>query len=147
MIFEQGEDEFTFTANAISSFYFTDFLDSTKRSFIAFDYQIERDYSIPMFFEYILDGKRPLLCRESIEFTGGSSATAGFSTGAREVVYTFYMVNLKGQVVQLPKKRRKIISFFGGKELEMKKFLKENRFNLRRKADMIAIFKYYYTLL
>ena len=140
--------DYTFTASTINSFFFTDFIDSTERSFISFKYTTDHDYQSPMFFEYLSDGKVPLLCREKIVFrAGGTMASSGFGGGGtRGLEYTFYVIDITGNVQMLPSKKRKLVHVFRNKEEEMKKYLKENRFNLRNRQDIIDIFKYYYNL-
>ncbi len=146
--FEMKNETFVFTANTINTFFFTDYLDSTKRSFITYQYTTSEDYKTPVFFEYLLDGKMPLLCREQIIFKpGGSSASAGFNgSSSRDLEYTFYFINLDGDVQRLPERRRKIATIFRGKEVEMKKYIKDHRFKLGGKKEMLTVFEYYYSL-
>ena len=47
--FEVKSEDYTFTASTINSFFFTDFIDSTERSFISFKYTTGHDYQSPMF--------------------------------------------------------------------------------------------------
>lgn len=143
-----GKEEFTFTANTINSFYFNDFIDSTERSFITYSYRVDDDYEIPMFFEYTLDGKIPLLSREYLTYgASGSMASAGFvGTGGKVVAHNFYYIGIDGEVYDLPEKRKKLALVFRGKQNEMKTYLKKKRFNLRSKTDLLVIFQYYYSL-
>ena len=129
-------------------FFFTDYLDSTERSFITYQYVTSEDYKIPVFFEYLREGKIPLLCREKIIFKhGGSMAATGFSgSSSRDLEYDFYFIDQDGEIRHFPSRKRKFSTVFRGEELEMKKYFKDHRFNYNRKEDIIAVFEYYYSL-
>lgn len=145
--FRKGSENFTFTAQSINSFFFLT-KDSTYRSFITYKFKTSENFESPMFFEFLLEGKIPLLGRESyVYYSEGSSISSGFhSSDIKRIMYTHYILNKKGKIQALPNKRDLHLVFIGY-ENQMKKIIRSKRINISQKDDVIYLFTEYYKLI
>lgn len=59
---------------------------------------------------------------------------------------TYYMVDMNATFVELPQNKRKILEAFGGKEKEMKKYMKTNKLDIGNENDLAKVVSHFYSL-
>ncbi len=112
-------------------------------------YQLKGRMNVPIFFEILAEGRITLMCREYIVTESNTrfgnpfySQGRGFSS--REILtYDYYLLTENGDITKFSEKRRDIYPYFGNLDDLMKDYIKENKLNIDRQADLIQIIDHY----
>lgn len=103
------------------------------------------------FFIVLVQGDEiSLLAQEKIKFHEEKLAQSGYDKYIpptfKRTPDTFY-IGFKNHTTKLvPKKKKEFISLFSTKKKKIEKFIKSGKLNIKKKNDLIKIFKYYNTI-
>lgn len=135
---------YSYTPQKVDRFYFLDITrDSIQRYVKTYAFYKNDNYKIPLFFEVLVEGKRPLLRRESvvIRSTPGMMVQ-GFSNAYRMVDYDYYYQ--KGdEVLDVPSRRKKLAKTFGNEWKNMYDYIKEHKIRTSSDKDLARLYNYY----
>jgi len=140
----------TFSARKILYFEIFDQSVEYFRKFYALPYKVRPNYSVPLLFELLYQGKLTLLTREyTVQETVPTYNTYYRSPGyTREKLEFHYYFLREGEDIEkyLPKKSE-LLSVMRDKAAQVKKFMKKNKLRPDRKVDLIKITTYYNSLI
>ena len=137
---------YSFSSQKIFYFEIFDEIFSNYRQFYAIPYEVSFDYKIPVFFELIYEGKVSLLRRERIVSRTVNTTTPNFGGGnvVRFVVeYSYYFLDTEGDIKFFTGKKKDLFLYMADKQVHLKKFIKENKLNVDKAADLIRITAFY----
>lgn len=138
---------YSYTPQKIDRFYFLDITkDSVRRYVKTYEFFKNDNYKIPLFFEVLADGKRPLLRRESVVLRTTAAAPGmmmhGFANSYRMIDYDYFY--RKGdEIFDLPSRKRKLAKTFGNEWRNMYDYIKEERIKTSKEKDLIKLYNYY----
>lgn len=102
------------------------------------------------YFEVNYKGKISLYTKQNVEFKEGRVAKTQFETAKESKFFrtkdTYYLSVNDGDLIELPKKEKDLLSLFGNKANEVKKKMKKEKLNRKNLNDIIKILEYYNTL-
>jgi len=140
----------TFAANQIQQFKILQEDIGRFRSFYTIPYLNKNGYRRPKFFELIFEGETSLLAREMILITTRPPRDPYFSRGLRYNPYAgsrsvrildhdLFLMNSKGKITPLNKKRKDVIYSFDDKYTDLKKIIKSNRLKMNNIDDVATL--------
>lgn len=138
----------TYSFSSQKVFYFEIFDEILKnyRQFYSIPHKVNYNYTIPVFFEVVYEGKVSLLRRERIvsRTVNASSAYWGGGNVLRNVVdYTYYFLDDKGNISFFSGKKRDLFQYMADKQVDVKQFIKKNKLNTDRVGDLVRITAFY----
>jgi len=137
---------FSFSSQKVFYFEIFDQILNNYRQFYSIPYNVNFDYKIPVFFEVVYEGKVSLLRRERIVSRTVNTTGGGWGGGnvLRNVIeYTYYFLDDEGDIEFFSGKKRDLFIYMAGKQTEVKQFIKKNRLNVDRAADLVRIIAFY----
>lgn len=144
---KQGTE--AYTAKKVLYFSFLDEVSRHYRQFYALPFRITSEYKTPIFFEVLLEGKMTLLAREFVTVKTvnyGNPAFSGSSYSKQVLVFRYYFLDDRGNIVRFLNNRKQLMQILKRKESEIKQYTKRNRFRYDDKLDMIQLTEYYNSL-
>ena len=106
-----------------------------------------KDEGVPIsgFFEVLVDGKIPLV-RRTLALIKASNYNTALMVGERNdqiVKRNTYYYLLEGEVIAIPKQKKKFYKIFGENAEEIESFVKENAVNIKQPSGYFTIFTHY----
>jgi hypothetical protein len=101
------------------------------------------------FYQVLSDGAMPLLKRTKITVKK-ADYNAALSVGSRDdkILKIYELFYAKDNIVyKIPSNAKKLVSVFGDKSSEMKKYIDDNSLAAGKEQDLIKIFEYYNSLM
>ncbi|MBO3697874.1 hypothetical protein [Roseivirga sp. E12] len=140
----------TFAASQIQQFKIFQEDIARFRLFFSIPFLNKNGYRRPSFFELIFEGETSLLAREMIlvttrpprdpYFSGGRRYNPyGLTSNVRVLDHELYLMNNKGKITQLTKKRKDVIYSFDDKYSDLKKIIKSNRLKMNSIDDIATL--------
>lgn len=148
----QTEDEKIQAFSAQNLFFFEIFDTGIKayRQFYSLPLEVSQDYSVPMIFEVLYEGRLTLLCREKIVQEGYSqevSDVADLPKDARLMLaFDFFFLEKDGSIKRYEPKKRRLLSIMDLKYNEVKKYIRRNKLRYDQISDLVRITAYYNAL-
>lgn len=135
---------YSYTPQKVDHFYFYDITnDSLKRNIKTFDYNKTENYIIPIFFEILVDKKRPLLRRESVVVrTNAGVMMQGFTNTYRVLDYEYYY-RTNDKISDVPGRRRKLAKSFGSEWRAILDYMKDNNLRATNQRHLIKLYNYF----
>lgn len=133
-------------------FYFEIFDEGIKsyRQFYSLPYQVTIDYSMPLLFEVLYEGRLTLLSREKIVQEGSSHAIDDmtlYPNDARLMLdFDFYFLEKDGEMSRYEPRKRMLLSIMDRKYNEVKKYMRRNKLRHDQISDLVRITAYYNAL-
>lgn len=146
------EDDKIRAYSAQQIFYFEVFDEGIKsfRQFYSLPYQVTIDYSMPLLFEVLYEGRLTLLSREKIVQEGSSQAVSDltlYPNDARLMLdFDFYFLEKDGTINRYEPRKRLLLSIMDRKYNEVKKYMRRNRLRHDQISDLVRITAYYNAL-
>jgi len=139
----------TFSSRKALYFEIFDETVDSYRYFYSLPYALQSNYEVPVLFEVLYEGKLTLLCREQI-VTENSSPQNSYNYGYQPTTYTktrldytYYFLNIKGNIIMYYLKKKELLSFFGKDSQSINQYMKKNKLKHDRKTDLVRIVAYY----
>lgn len=136
----------SFSSHKVFYFEIFDEILNNYRQFYSIPYTVNIDYKIPVFFELVYEGKVSLMAREHLvsQTVNNSSAYWGGGTGTQIVIkYTYFFMDDKGKITYFNGKKKELLAYMSKKQSDVKKFIKENKLDTDRMADLVRITAFY----
>lgn len=133
-------------------FYFEIYDEGIKsfRQFYSLPYQVAVNYSIPLLFEVLYEGRLTLLSREKIVQEGSAQAVSDmtlYPNDARLMLdFDFYFLEKDGTINRYEPKKRLLLSIMDRKYNEVKKYMRRNKLRHDQISDLVRITAYYNAL-
>lgn len=111
--------------------------------------EVQTDKKIKGFFEVIYEGQASLFFHQEIAYYGGTqSPSVNNNAGSESInkIASYYISNGK-KAYKVGKGKKKNQKIFQDHQIQVAKYMKENKLNLKKKSHLIAIVKYYDKLL
>lgn len=135
-----------FSARKVKIFQIRDTLTHAIRTFYSIPIFDSNQDLIPTFFELLLDAEIALLSRSLIKYRTRQSFNPAFpgvyTESYRITSYDFYLLK-DYEISPLPKDFQGFFKLLDRNSVQMKKYVRVNRLNLRERHHIIRIFKYY----
>ncbi|MBL6446783.1 hypothetical protein JMN32_10700 [Fulvivirga sp. 29W222] len=143
-----GQTVKTFTARKLLFFEIFDKTSNRYRQFYAIPYSVKSNYKAPVIFEVLYTGEHlSLLSRESIEYQVANYPYSMAGTYTRlELVYTHYFLKPDGSISQSTGKKKDLLWVMNKKSSEIKRYIKNNKIRIDRRADLVKLVAYYNAL-
>ena len=110
-------------------------------------YVIENYNKKLTYFVNLIDGKFKLLLKENIKFVEASVAKNSYGTANpatyKRVSDQFFILNNKGQINLVSRKKKDFLNLFMTKSNEVKSFMKEKKLSHKKRKDLVKIITYY----
>ncbi len=143
--------------NVNNLFYFEIYDESIKdfRQFYSLMYQVGYSYNIPVLFEMMIEGKLSLMLREKIVAESTNSffpsyyaygLMPSFSNNygyVNRVKYDYFFLTEDGNILKFSGKKKDLYNVMNDKEDEIKKYMSDNRLNLKKMKDLARVVSYY----
>lgn len=154
----QLDDGKTLKAFNVNNLFFFEIYDETirdHRQFYSLMYEIGYEYSIPVLFEMVINGKLSLLLRERIvsESTQSSfpsyyaySMMPRFNSNSgyiNKIKYDYFFLDNEGNILKFKGKKKELYSLMNDKYEKVKKYISSNKINLKRMSDLARVVSYY----
>lgn len=136
----------SFSSHKVFYFEIFDKILNNYRQFYSVPYTVNIGYKIPVFFELVYEGKLSLLTREHIvaQTVNNTSAYWGGGNSTRLVIeYSFYFMDSEGNITFFAGKKKELLNFMNKKQSEIKKFIKDNKLDTDKLADLVRITAFY----
>lgn len=136
----------SFSSHKVFYFEIFDSILNNYRQFYSIPFKVNFDYKIPVFFELVYEGKLSLMAREHIisQTVNNSSAYWGGGNSTRLVIeYSFYFMDSEGEITYYSGKKKELLTLMRKKQSDVKDFIKDNRLNTDRMADLVRITAFY----
>lgn len=150
------EDEkiLSFSAQKIFFFQIFDSGINTFRHFYSLPYQLKENYSVPILFEVLYEGRLTLLCREKVVMDENDvnhynklSSMGKMPQDARlTLAFDFFFLEKDGTIKRYQPKKRRLLSIMDRKYNEVKKYIKRNHLRHDHITDLVRITAYYNAL-
>lgn len=146
------EDDKIRAYSAQQLFYFEVFDEGIKsfRQFYSLPFQVTIDYSMPLLFEVLYEGRLTLLSREKIVQEGNSQAVSDmtlYPNDARLMLdFDFYFLEKDGTINRYEPRKRMLLSIMDRKYNEVKKYMRRNKLRHDQISDLVRITAYYNAL-
>ena len=141
----------TFSARKLFFFEIYDEGIKSYRQFYSLPYQVKSNYSVPMLFEVLYEGKLTLLCREKVvqEDQQRKSSIMGIQQPADPrmlLAFDFYFLEKDGKIKLYEPKKSFLLNVMDRRYHEMKKYIKKNNLRYDHISDLVRITAYYNAL-
>ncbi|UII30133.1 hypothetical protein LVD17_17705 [Fulvivirga ulvae] len=137
-----------FTARKLLFFEIFDKTVNRYRQFYAIPYNVKSNYKAPVMFEVLYTGDHlSLLSREAIEYQVANYPYSMSGTYTRlELVYTHYFLKPDGSITLFTGKKKDLQWVMNKKSSEIKRYIKNNKIRIDRRADLVKLVAYYNSL-
>ena len=136
----------TFTARKVLFFEIFDTSVHKYRQFFTIPYNINGSYSAPIFFELLAVGKITLLAREALEYKTYNTPYYVGSYSRLVLVNKFFLMDQKENITTFTGTREDLLDLMEPKSEEVRKYMKENHFDITDKYDLAKVVDYYNSL-
>lgn len=144
----------SFSAQKIFFFEIFDKGIRSYRQFYSLPYQVRENYSVPILFEVLYEGRLTLLSRERIvmneqELNNYSKlSSAGYMPQDSRLMlaFDFFFLEKDGTINRYIPKKRRLLSIMDRKYNEVKKYIKRNHLRHDHITDLVRITAYYNAL-
>lgn len=144
----------SFSAQKIFFFEIYDKEINSYRHFYSLPYQVKEDYSVPILFEVLFEGRLTLLCREKIVMDENDMhhykqlSSMGYmpQDSRLTLAFDFYFLEKDGTINRYQPKKRRLLSIMDRKYNEVKKYIKRNHLRHDHITDLVRITAYYNAL-
>lgn len=146
------EDDKIRAYSAQQLFYFEIFDEGIKsfRQFYSLPFQVTIDYSMPLLFEVLYEGRLTLLSREKIVQEGNSQAVSDMTLYPNDsrlmLDFDFYFLEKDGTIKRYEPRKRMLLSIMDRKYNEVKKYMRRNKLRHDQISDLVRITAYYNAL-
>jgi len=134
------------SSQKLEAFQFFDALEARQRIFYTLPYSENNNYSKPMFFELLSEGKVNLLTRE---FIRQRSVPDMFYGGWMRTVYSIedaFFVLSDEKVTAFDGEKQSLKELMKNKWTEIERFMKEKRLGTQKRSELIQLFNFYNSL-
>ena len=147
----QLDDGETLKAFNVNNLFFFEIYDETikdHRQFYSLMYEVGYEYSIPVLFEMVINGKLSLLLRERIvsESTQSSfpsyyaySMMPRFSNNigyVNKIKYDYFFLDNEGNIIKFKGKKKELYNLMNDQYQKVKSYISNNKINLKRMRDL-----------
>ena len=154
----QLDDGETLKAFNVNNLFFFEIYDETirdHRQFYSLMYEVGYEYSIPVLFEMIINGKLSLLLRERIvsESTQSSfpsyyaySMMPRFSNNSgyvNKIKYDYFFLDNDGNIIKFKGKKKELYNLMNDQYEKVKSYISNNKINLKRMSDLARVVSFY----
>ena len=154
----QLDDGETLKAFNVNNLFFFEIYDETirdHRQFYSLMYEVGYEYSIPVLFEMIINGKLSLLLRERIvsESTQSSfpsyyaySMMPRFSNNSgyvNKIKYDYFFLDNDGNILKFKGKKKELYNLMNDQYEKVKSYISNNKINLKRMSDLARVVSFY----
>jgi len=135
----------TYTSQKIFYFEIYDVTVDNFRQFYSLPYKVGMNYKIPILFELQYEGPLSLMTREAIvqETVPSTGTYWGGSYTQLRLVYSFFFVDKKGNIVQYLGRKKELYSLMRDKSKYLKEYMKEYKLQVDEIQDLIRITAFY----
>lgn len=135
----------TYTSQKIFYFEIYDVTVDNFRQFYSLPYKVGMNYKIPILFELQYEGPLSLMTREAIvqETVPSTGTYWGGSYTQLRLVYSFFFVDKKGNIVQYLGRKKELFGLMKDKQKYLKEYLKEYKLQVDEIQDLIRITAFY----
>ena len=149
----------TLKAFNVNNLFFFEIYDETikdYRQFYSLMYEVGFEYSIPVLFEMLIQGKLSLLLRERIVaessqssyfpsyYAYGMMPTFSSNYGyVNKVKYDYFFLDDDGKIIRFKGKKKELYDLMSDKYDDIKEYVSKNRINLKKMSDLARIVNYY----
>tara|TARA_B100000959_G_C14973015_1_gene620475 strand:+ start:824 stop:1450 length:627 start_codon:yes stop_codon:yes gene_type:complete len=152
---DEGE---TIKAFNVNNLFFFEIYDKTirdYRQFYSLMYEVGYEYSVPILFEMMIEGKISLLLRERIVAeTNQSYFPSNYSYGimpsfsnnygyVNKVKYDYFFLTDDGKIHRFKGKKKEILTLMQDKYSVMKEYISKNKISLKKMSDIARLVNYY----
>ena len=126
------------------------------RQFYSLMYEVGYNYSVPVLFEIVIEGKLSLLLRERIvaESISNNYFPSYYSYSmmprynnnysyVNKVKYDYFFLENSGKIIKFNGKKRDLFNVMSDKTESMKTYFNKNRINLKKMSDLAKVISYY----
>ena len=154
----QLDDGETLKAFNVNNLFFFEIYDETirdHRQFYSLMYEVGYEYSIPVLFEMVINGKLSLLLRERIvsESTQSSfpsyyaySMMPRFSKNSgyvNKIKYDYFFLDNDGNILKFKGKKKELYNLMNDQYEKVKSYISNNKINLKRMSDLARVVSFY----
>lgn len=154
----QLDDGETLKAFNVNNLFFFEIYDETirdHRQFYSLMYEVGYEYSIPVLFEMVINGKLSLLLRERIvsESTQSSfpsyyaySMMPRFSNNSgyvNKIKYDYFFLDNDGNILKFKGKKKELYNLMNDQYEKVKSYISNNKINLKRMSDLARVVSFY----
>ncbi len=154
----QLDDGETLKAFNVNNLFFFEIYDETirdNRQFYSLMYEVGYEYSIPVLFEMVINGKLSLLLRERIvsESTQSSfpsyyaySMMPRFSNNSgyvNKIKYDYFFLDNDGNILKFKGKKKELYNLMNEQYHKVKSYISNNKINLKRMSDLARVVSFY----
>ena len=154
----QLDDGETLKAFNVNNLFFFEIYDETirdHRQFYSLMYEVGYEYSIPVLFEMVINGKLSLLLRERIvsESTQSSfpsyyaySMMPRFSNNSgyvNKIKYDYFFLDNEGNILKFKGKKKELYNLMNDQYQKVKSYISNNKINLKRMSDLARVVSFY----
>ncbi len=135
----------TFSSHKVLYFEIFDRGIEQYRQFYSMPYNVNYGYKIPILFELQYEGSVSLLTREAIvqEAVPSVSNYWGGSYNRLRLVYSFYFVDIKGNITYFSGRKNDLLDIMKDKSSYVKDYIKENKLRPDYIQDLVRITAFY----
>jgi hypothetical protein len=149
----------TYSARKLLYFQLYDETIKTHRHFYALPYNVQANYTVPILFEALFEGKLSLLCREEIVTESmpnyntypysyySNPGNQYYNQSRTRLKYTYYFLGQNGEIRMYNLKKNELMSFFPKYQQEVKQYIKKNKLEHDSIRDLVRLTAYYNALL
>jgi len=154
----QLDDGETIKAFNVNNLFFFEIYDKTirdYRQFYSLMYEVGYEYSVPILFEMMIEGKISLLLRERIVAeTNQSYLPSYYAYGImpsfsnnygyiNKVKYDYFFLTDDGKIHRFKGKKKEILALMQDKYSVMKEYISKNKISLKKMSDIARVVNYY----
>ena len=155
----QLDDGQTLKAYNVNNLFFFEIYDETikdYRQFYSLMYGVSYNYSVPVLFEIVIEGKLSLLLRERIvaESVSNNYFPSYYSYSmlprfqnnysyVNKVKYDYFLLQNNGQITKFSGKKRDLLGIMKDKNDMIKAYFTKNRLNPKKMSHLAKIINYY----
>ncbi len=154
----QLDDGETLKAFNVNNLFFFEIYDKTirdYRQFYSLMYEVGYEYSVPVLFEMMIEGKISLLLRERIVAESNQSyfpsyysygVMPAFSNNygyVNKVKYDYFFLTDDGKIHRFKGKKKEILALMNDKYSLMKEYISKNKISLKKMSDLARVVNYY----
>ena len=148
----------TLKAFNVNNLFFFEIYDNTirdYRQFYSLMYEVGYEYSVPVLFEMMIEGKISLLLRERIVAeTNQSYFPSYYSYGimpsfsnnygyVNKVKYDYFFLTDDGKIHRFKGRKKDILALMEDKYTVMKEYISKNKISLKKMSDIARVVNYY----
>ena len=148
----------TLKAFNVNNLFFFEIYDKTirdYRQFYSLMYEVGYEYSVPVLFEMMIEGKISLLLRERIVAeTNQSYFPSYYSYGimpsfsnnygyVNKVKYDYFFLTDDGKIHRFKGRKKEILALMEDKYNIMKEYISKNKISLKKMSDIARVVNYY----